>query len=191
MLVRVRAETLEVYRGTAQLLTLPRLLGPRPAPDRLPARHLVAGAQAGRVRATTATATTCSRPWPSAAPTTRCVAGRPTRADREYVRLLHLAASTSESEVEPALELLLEQRAGCRRFDAVRELVRQRPAGRGAGRSPAVLDLGVYDRLLAGRGARMPDLRHAELLAHAARAEPAGDGRRGWPTWRCRRPRPT
>src|SRR6266702_4197374 len=30
------------------------------------------------------------------------------RADRDYVRILHLAASTSESEVETALTLLLE-----------------------------------------------------------------------------------
>jgi hypothetical protein len=32
------------------------------------------------------------------------------RADRHYVRLLHLAASTSESEIETAIGLLLEQR---------------------------------------------------------------------------------
>ena len=30
------------------------------------------------------------------------------KADKEYVRILHLAASTMEAEVETALELLLE-----------------------------------------------------------------------------------
>ena len=63
------------------------------------------------------------------------------RADRHYVRLLHLAASTSESEVETALGLLLDQHV-VPTFDAVRDLVAA--AGRPArARSSAnrVLDL--------------------------------------------------
>src|SRR5205807_1323423 len=47
----------------------------------------------------------------------------PGRADREYVRLLYLAASTAESEVETALSLLLEADR-VPTFDAVRDLVR-------------------------------------------------------------------
>ena len=38
----------------------------------------------------------------------RLVKATPARADREYVRVWHLAASTAESEVETALSLLLE-----------------------------------------------------------------------------------
>ncbi len=41
------------------------------------------------------------------------------RADRHYVRLLHLAASTSESDVETAIGLLLEQHV-VPTFDTVR-----------------------------------------------------------------------
>src|SRR3712207_8218943 len=36
-------------------------------------------------------------------------AAQPEQADREYLRLLHLAATTSESEVEVALALVLER----------------------------------------------------------------------------------
>ena len=74
------------------------------------------------------------------------------RADVDYVRILHLAATTMECEVEMALRRLLESRV---RFDyaVVRQLA--------APASPEIpevelsceVDLGVYDRLLTG-GAR-------------------------------------
>ena len=71
------------------------------------------------------------------------------RADVDYVRILHLAATTMECEVERALRRLLESRV---RFDypVVKQLA--------APASPEILscpvvDLGVYDRLLTG-GAR-------------------------------------
>jgi hypothetical protein len=54
----------------------------------------------------------------------RLVEHTPARADREYVRILHLAATTSESEVEAALHLVLEGE-GPPLFDVVRDLVRQ------------------------------------------------------------------
>jgi hypothetical protein len=75
------------------------------------------------------------------------VSARLARADREYVRVLHLAASTTESEVETALLLLLEQ-GTAPTLDAVRELVR--PPGPAAvpNLAAAALDLDVYDRLL-------------------------------------------
>jgi hypothetical protein len=51
---------------------------------------------------------------------------QPQRADQQYVRLLHLAATTSESEVETALSLLLD--AGTLpTHDTVRDLVRGQP----------------------------------------------------------------
>jgi hypothetical protein len=73
------------------------------------------------------------------------------RADVEYVRILHLAASTMESSVESALVQLLEQE---RPFDyvAVRDLaVPDRPGVPHV--HIAAPDLSVYDGLLAG-GAR-------------------------------------
>jgi Mu transposase-like protein len=73
------------------------------------------------------------------------------RADVEYVRILHLAASTMESTVEVAVALLLEHG---RPFDyvAVRDLAApERPAVPHVQIAPP--DLSVYDALLAG-GAR-------------------------------------
>jgi hypothetical protein len=77
---------------------------------------------------------------------------QPTRADREYVRILHLAASTVEAEVEAALALLVEQQR-VPTFDGVRDLIR--PAAPSAMPHLATPDLALdgYDRLLAG-GAR-------------------------------------
>ena len=71
---------------------------------------------------------------------------------KDYVRILHLAATTMECEVEMALRRLLESRV---RFDyaVVRQL-----AAPASPEIPSVelsceVDLGVYDRLLTG-GAR-------------------------------------
>jgi hypothetical protein len=72
------------------------------------------------------------------------------RADSEYVRLLHLAASTSEAEVETALQILLEARQ-TPTVVAVRELVQ------GESRRPVpeiqtpALNLDVYDQLISSR----------------------------------------
>jgi len=150
VLVRVRAETLELYHGTAHLLTLPRLLGQHQ--HRIDYRHLSwslvrkPGAFAQyRYRDELFPTLTFRRAYDA------LVAARPERADREYVRLLHLAASTSEGEVEAALTLLLEQGAPPT-FDAVRELVQPAAALTVPELTPAVLDLGVYDRLLAAGG---------------------------------------
>lgn len=68
------------------------------------------------------------------------------RADLEYLRVLHLAAATMESEVAAALELLLVEGA-VPGFAAVRSLVvnaePQIPAMK-----PLAVDLAAYDRLL-------------------------------------------
>ena len=70
------------------------------------------------------------------------------RADVDYVRILHLAATTMESEVDRALGLLLE--AGTP-FDyaAVRKLAAPAPPQVPELALPSVVDLRVYDRLLA------------------------------------------
>jgi hypothetical protein len=73
----------------------------------------------------------------------------PARADREYVRVLHLAARRSEAEVETALALLLEQQAPPT-LDAVRDLVQPPGPITIPTVSTPVLDFGVYDRLLLG-----------------------------------------
>src|SRR5215210_4267100 len=121
LLVRVRAETLELYHGTAHLLTLPRLLGQRQ--QRIDYRHL----SWSLVRKPGAFAQYRYRDelFPTLAfrqAYDALLRAAPARADREYVRRLHLAASTSEAEVEAALVLLAEQGASPT-FDAARELV--------------------------------------------------------------------
>lgn len=75
---------------------------------------------------------------------------QPQRADKEYVRVLHLAASTSEHEVETALSLLLES-ATLPTHEAVRELVQGRPRPRVPQLSPPTLELSSYDALLSQR----------------------------------------
>ena len=77
----------------------------------------------------------------------------PERADRHYVRLLHLAASTSESEIETALGLLLDQHV-VPTFDVVRDLTRPPAEQRVPQLSQPRLDLSVYDRLLSQEAAR-------------------------------------
>lgn len=148
LLVRVRAAELELYHGPAHLLTLPRLLGNRK--HRIDYRHV----SWSLVRKPGAFAHYRYRDdlFPTLAfrqAYDLLTERQPTRADREYVRILHLAASTVETEVEAALTLLLEQRM-TPTFDAVRELIR--PAG--PPRIPQLatpdLALDVYDRLLAG-----------------------------------------
>jgi transposase len=72
------------------------------------------------------------------------------RADIEYVRVLHLAASTLESSVAQALGELL---ASGEPFDyvRVRELAAPARPTIPVLATPAVPDLGVYDALLSGR----------------------------------------
>lgn len=150
LLVRVRAETLDLYRGTAKLLTLPRLLGH--GRHRIDYRHVIwslarkPGAFANyRYHDDLFPTVTFRRAYDALA------AGRPERADREYVRVLHLAASASEAEVEAALVLLLEQGVAPT-LDAVRELVRLPGPAAVPAVTAAPLDLGIYDRLLGGEG---------------------------------------
>ncbi len=148
LLVRVRAAELELYHGPAPVLTLPRLVGNRQ--HRIDYRHL----SWSLVRKPGAFAHYRYRDelFPSLVFRQAydvLLHRRPAVADREYVRVLHLAASTVEAEVETALGLLLEQQLAPT-FDAVRDLVR--PAA-----PPVVpqlttpdLTLDRYDRLLAG-----------------------------------------
>lgn len=162
--VRVRSETLEVYHGSAHLETMPRLLGT--GQHRIDYRHVIwslvrkPGAFAQyRYRDDLFPTLTFRRAYDALAGTTR--------ADREYVRVLHLAASTSESEVETALGLLLDQ-GTAPTFDAVRDLVRVPTPAVVPVLSVPNVDLDVYDRLLVGERHSVGECRQrGEAVAYA------------------------
>ena len=149
VLVRLRAETVEVYRGTSQVLTLPRLQGATsPA---LNSRQVIWSL----VRTPGAFAHSRSRE--DVFPTLACRRAYdalqnhlPQHADRHSVRVLHLAATTAESEVETALSLLLEQSQAAP-FAAVRDLVRlpQVPT-----LSQVTVKLAAYDQFLPSQQRR-------------------------------------
>lgn len=146
--VRVRAETVEVYRGTVQLLTMPRLLGK--GQHRIDYRHVIwslvrkPGAFANyRYRDDLFPSLAFRRAYDALS------GAAPTTADRHYVRVLHLAASTSEAEVETALGLLLEQ-GTVPTYDTVRDLIRIPTPSAVPTLTTPVLDLRIYDRLLVG-----------------------------------------
>jgi hypothetical protein len=70
------------------------------------------------------------------------------KADKEYVRILHLAASTMEAEVETALELLLE--AGTLlSAEGVKSMVTDGETLAAMGMDAPLVDLSVYDNLLS------------------------------------------
>jgi hypothetical protein len=149
VLVRVHAETLEGYVGTMRAFTLPRLLGKQQ--HRIDYHHLIWSL----VRKPGAFA--AYRYRDELFPTTlfrqaydRLVTQTPARADREYVRVLHLAASTAESEVETALSLLLEANT-VPTAAAVRELVGTASPQPIPRMQAPTLDLSAYDRLLPSR----------------------------------------
>jgi len=149
--VRVRAETIEAYQGTQHLFSAPRLVGERQ--HRIDYRHVIwslvrkPGAFAHyRFRDDLFPRLVFRQAYDQLQETL------PARADRDYVRLLHLAAATSESEVVATIERLRAERR-VPTFDAVRDLLRPPRATAIPQLSPVRLDLSVYDRLLAG-GAR-------------------------------------
>lgn len=149
MLIRVRAETLEGYVGTTHAFTLPRLIGKQQ--HRINYQHIIwslvrkPGAFAAyRYREDLFPTTTFRLAYD------RLVSQRSTRADHEYVRILHLAASTAEADVETALSLLLEaQRLPS--FDAVRDLVGRCESAALPPIQVPTLDLTAYDQLIPSR----------------------------------------
>jgi hypothetical protein len=78
------------------------------------------------------------------------LARQPSRADKEYVRVLHLAAATSELDVVAALSLLSESGL-TPTFEAVRELVRTTEPPAVPQLSTPQFDFAVYDALLETR----------------------------------------
>jgi hypothetical protein len=143
LLMRVRAEHLEGYLGSKQVVTLPRLHGR--GQHAINYHHLIWSL----VRKPGAFAAYRYRDdlYPSLAfrrAYDRLTCAPSARADREYVRVLHLAATLSEAEVETAL-LLLEEADTVPTADAVRDLVRPIAAQRVA---VVPVNLQPYDQLL-------------------------------------------
>ena len=69
------------------------------------------------------------------------------KADKEYVRILHLAASTMESDVEAALELLLETKTPIS-AEGVKAMVTDGDKLAAMVMDAPVVDLLIYDNLL-------------------------------------------
>jgi hypothetical protein len=76
-----------------------------------------------------------------------------TKGDLEYLRILHLAASTLEADVEAALELLLSTSTHAPlTSDAVKAIVNATTPALIPELAPPDVDLGDYDALLAEVG---------------------------------------
>lgn len=149
VLVRLKAETLEGYVGSTVAFTIPRLVGKQQ--HRIDYHHVIwslvrkPGAFAAyRYRDDLFPTTTFRLAYD------QLVSRGVERADRDYVRILHLAASTSETEVETAITLLLETRA-LPTFDAVRDLVHLPHSTEVLALSTPTLDLSPYDNLIPSR----------------------------------------
>jgi hypothetical protein len=71
--------------------------------------------------------------------------------DREYLRILHLAASTMEADVEAALSMLLEAGESIT-FERVKELADQRRVPPAPAMTPMKPDLAEYDQLIEAVG---------------------------------------
>src|SRR6266852_373653 len=147
--LRVRAETLEGFVGSKPAFTLPRISGKHP--HHIKYRHIIWSL----VRKPGAFA--ACRYRDDLFPTTlfrqaydRLLAERPKRADQEYVRVLHLAATISETEVETALLLLLEV-GTLPTVEAVRDLVCVPRVHAIPHLQKPTLDLSSYDQLIPSR----------------------------------------
>ncbi len=145
--VRVYEDRLEVFHGGKPQLTLERLRGQDG--HRVDYRHIIwslvrkPGAFARyRYREDLFPTLAFRRAYDAL-----CAAHAGLRADVEDLKLLHLAASTMESEVEAALALLLD--AGqCPDSVQVKALVQPREAASPADLPVPHVDLGAYDALL-------------------------------------------
>ena len=147
--VRVRAEVLELYVGTSRTLTLPRLHGRQQ--QRIDYRHVIwsllrkPGAFAAyRYRDELFPSLRFRQAYD------RLQTVLPAQADREYLRILHLAASTSESEVDRALASFLAS-GTVPTSEALRSLVQIPRPLVVPELAPVVLDLRPYDQLLGPR----------------------------------------
>jgi hypothetical protein len=146
ILVRVRSEHPEGYVGTTRVFEIPRLIGTHH--HRIEYQHVIhslvrkPGAfAASRYRDDLFPTTTFRQAYDRLASSTI------ERADRDYVRILHLAATTSEAEVETALQIVLEADK-IPSFLTVRDLVQIPPRHTVPVLSTPELNLAFYDQLI-------------------------------------------
>ena len=146
--VRCRAETLELYHGVAHMLSLPRLRGRYL--QRIDYRHVIwslvrkPGAfMRYKYREEMFPSLVFRRAFDALTNT------NPAKASSQYLRILHLAASVSESEVASALELVLTE-GQIPSFESVRALLPTRELDVTALGTPAKINLTEYDALIAG-----------------------------------------
>jgi transposase len=147
--VRVRSESLELHHGAAHVLTLPRIAGRNQR--RIDYRHLIWSL----VRKPGAFANYCYREELFPTTTFRLaydalLAATPSRADRDYLRLLHLAASGSEADVEHVIADLMKD-DHTPTFDAVREALGQNQSEPAPVVEKSVVNLASYDCLIPSR----------------------------------------
>jgi Mu transposase, C-terminal domain len=149
VLIRLHAETLEGYVGTTRVFEFPRLMGKHR--HHIDYHHIIwslvrkPGAFAAyRYRDELFPTITFRLAYD------RLRSDQARRADRDYVRILHLAATTSEAEVETALQIVLE--AGkTPAFLTVRDLVQLPTRHQVPAIQTPVLDLSSYDQLIPSR----------------------------------------
>ncbi len=170
LLVRIRAEHLEGYLGSKQVVMLPRLHGR--GQHAINYHHIIwslvrkPGAFAAyRYRDDLSPTLAFRRAYD------RLMRATPARADREYVRLLHLAATLSETDVETAL-LLLEEADTVPTAETVRDLVRPIEVQQGAA---VAVNLQPYDQLLPSQRCAYASSTGG-IVSHAARITVAYHG---------------
>ncbi len=147
---RVHPDVVEIWIGKSLLETMPRLRGGEH--HRIDYRHVIwslvrkPGAFAAyRYREDLFPSLTFRRGYDA------LCAGRGDRADVEYVRILHLAASTSEADVTRALDHLLDKGEA---FDFIAVKALAQPTTSAIPLVEiGVPDLGVYDDLITMAGA--------------------------------------
>ncbi len=147
---RVHPDVVEIWIGKSLLETMPRLRGGEN--HRIDYRHVIwslvrkPGAFAAyRYREDLFPSLTFRRGYDA------LCAGRGDRADVEYVRILHLAASTSEAAVTRALDTLLDKGEA---FDFIAVKALAQPTTSAIPHVEiGVPDLGVYDDLITMAGA--------------------------------------
>jgi hypothetical protein len=149
VLLRLHAEVLEGYVGTTRVFELPRLIGKHH--HQIDYHHIIwslvrkPGAFAAyRYRDELFPTTTFRLAYD------RLRSEGTKRADREYVRILHLAATTSEAEVETALQIVLET-GKSPTFLTVRDLIELPTAHPIPTIQTPVLDFSSYDQLIPSR----------------------------------------
>jgi hypothetical protein len=150
--IRLRSETIQGYVGTSQVFSFPRLVGKKR--HRIDYHHVIwslvrkPGAFAAyRYRDELFPTTTFRLAYDALRE------AQPKRAEAEYVKVLHLAATTSESEVETALTLLLETKT-TPTLAAVRDVTHLTSAESIPQIQTPVFDLSTYDQLIPSRRAQ-------------------------------------